>query len=160
MSRPKNTNTAKILWGVIFLAILTLTILKLSQGREQSISYEWTKRNIEISGKTYNVYEAKTPLELEAGLSQFNSIQNNEGMLFYFDNPGKPAFWMKNMKFSIDIIWLRDYQVVQIDKKIPYGGANELKKYYSASDINQVLELNAGEAERGNIKIGDMLQLN
>lgn len=117
------------------------------------------KREISLAGNNFWVYEALTQIEKETGLSKFYSIPENQGMLFYFDSLGRPAFWMKDMQFPIDIIWMRDYTVVQIDKNIPVEKTNAHVSYLPASDINQVLELKAGMADKSNIKIGDVLQL-
>ena len=40
------------------------------------------------------------------GLAVKNQLKENEAMLFVFEKPGKHSFWMKDMKFPIDIIWL------------------------------------------------------
>lgn len=162
MSRPHNTKTAGILWIVILISVAVFLYFRLSIPKITT-DHAFDKRSITIAEKTYTVYEAKTPIQKEIGLSLFDSIKDNEGMLFYFDTLGKPVFWMKDMKFPIDIVWLKDWTVVQIDQNIPLDRAktdDQLRDYIPANDINAVLELNAGGAMRGNIKIGDVLQLN
>src|SRR5690349_20381775 len=49
---------------------------------------------------------ADTDATREQGLSGALGLGTTEGMLFLFDYPGRPAFWMKDMLFSIDIIWI------------------------------------------------------
>ncbi len=52
-----------------------------------------------------SVYLAKNKKSREKGLSHFSSLKKNQGMLFIFPNEEKHAFWMKEMKFPIDILW-------------------------------------------------------
>ena len=53
------------------------------------------------------------------GLSIKNTLNESEGMLFPFDTPGEYSFWMKDMKFPIDIIWIdSNYKIVYIEKNL------------------------------------------
>ena len=88
------------------------------------------------------------------GLSEKVSIPKNHAMLFVFDEYAGHGIWMKDMEFSIDIVWLNEYsEVVHIEKNISPDtfpkvfGQNVNSKY--------VLEFNSGFVERSNIKIGD-----
>src|SRR3989338_3180334 len=60
---------------------------------------------VKIVGQNIKVDLALTMLEQAQGLSGREVLGENEGMLFVFDTPGKYSFWMKDMKFAIDIIW-------------------------------------------------------
>jgi len=80
----------------------------------------------------------------------------NEGMLFVFSKPIEPAFWMKNMFFPIDIIWIDSTRtVVGITKKISPSTFPET--FYPPSPVKYVLEVNAGQAEANNIVEGTIL---
>ncbi|HBI16848.1 MAG: hypothetical protein UR60_C0015G0006 [Candidatus Moranbacteria bacterium GW2011_GWF2_34_56] len=88
------------------------------------------------------------------GLSNRDSLCDNCGMLFLFDKEGDYFFWMKDMRFPIDIIWLRDNEVVYIAQNV----SHQSKSVYSSREkADKVLELNANDASRCNIKIGDKL---
>ena len=77
-------------------------------------------------------------------------------MLFVFDKPDTYGFWMKDMHFSIDMIWLdENFRVVTVASDVP---ANSYPKTYHPTDKSlYVLETNAGYAEKNNIKVGDIL---
>ena len=63
---------------------------------------------------------ALTDKQKQNGLSIKNSMNENEGMLFFLDDPRKASFWMKNMHFPIDIIWLdENLTIVQYRKSTP-----------------------------------------
>jgi uncharacterized membrane protein (UPF0127 family) len=80
-------------------------------------------------------------------------------MLFYFDDLSRPTFWMKDMKFPIDIVWMKDWTVIQIDQNIPVEPNDKLTNYLPSSDINEVLELKAGQSAKDGIVVGDITQL-
>ena len=115
------------------------------------------KNEVLIGGKTYFVGIADTPDLQEKGLSGRRQLETNEGMLFVFDKPDKYGFWMKDMLFPIDIIWISDkYTVVYIEKSLL---PNTYPQIFTPDIFSKyVLEVTAGEAEKLNIKIGDSVQ--
>jgi uncharacterized membrane protein (UPF0127 family) len=95
------------------------------------------------------------------GLSERDYMPKDYGMLFIFDSLQKPQFWMYEMKFPLDFIWIKNDIVVQIDKNIPIPSDNNSIAIISPkSYINKVLEVNAGVADYANIKIGDKIYFN
>jgi uncharacterized membrane protein (UPF0127 family) len=112
---------------------------------------------VQIAGQSIKVDLALTAQEQEQGLSGRQSLGQNEGMLFVFDNPSKELFWMKDMNFPIDIIWLTENMKVDYIKKYAdpklypeaYGpGQNDMNAKY-------VLEVVAGFSDKNNLKVGD-----
>jgi|GEM_PF-534362 len=97
------------------------------------------------------------------GLGGRDSIGINEGMLFLFDNEDMLGFWMKNMKFPIDIVWIgSDDAVVGITEDIdPQIGAkeSELKMYYPPIPVKKVLEIKAGRARILRAQVGDVVRV-
>lgn len=95
--------------------------------------------------------------ERRVGLSNYIFLDPDRGMLFVFDVPSRPAFWMKNMDFPIDIIWLRDGTVVGIEHGLQPATIENPPSVRPTSDIGEVLEVNAGFALTHHLKIGDAL---
>ncbi len=98
------------------------------------------------------------------GLSVMNTMPKDEGMLFYFGIENTyPIFWMKDMNFPIDIIWIDDNKILHIDKNIPppTPGApdNKLTLYRPPGAIDYVLEVNANFTDENTIKVGDEVDL-
>jgi len=97
------------------------------------------------------------------GLSGRTSLSDNQGMLFDFsdDNIPRPAFWMKDMIIDLDIIWIKDYTIVEITKNVPApdSGTSDsyLQRYSPDQDIDSVLEVRSGWTDQYNIKVGDTL---
>ncbi len=90
-----------------------------------------------------NVQLAKTASARELGLSYRKNILDKEGLLFIFDQPGNYSFWMKDMNFPIDILWISsDKRVVYVEDDVatstyPRSFTNNSKALY-------VLEIKAG----------------
>jgi uncharacterized protein len=84
-------------------------------------------------------------------------LGENKGMLFVFEKPGIHGFWMKDMNFAIDIVWIgQDKRVVQIMEHI---APETFPKVFSPREpIQYVLEVNAGWARKSNIQLGDRIK--
>ena len=67
---------------------------------------------IYIGNKKYKVREAKTLEEKKKGLQGVENLQDDEGMLFIYDEPQTVAFWMKDTKIPLDIIFINEDQGV------------------------------------------------
>jgi uncharacterized membrane protein (UPF0127 family) len=121
-------------------------------------------KNISIGETTLKVRVAKTAQERAVGLSNVKKIGRNEGMLFVFNVENtRPAFWMKDMLFPIDIIWINDGKITQIHESVsaPENGINNknLHLYKPNVGIDLVLEVNAGFSKDNNISVGDTVNL-
>lgn len=92
----------------------------------------------------------------ERGLSGRDSLAPDTGLLFIFPELALYGFWMKEMNFNIDIIWLNEAgEVVEITKEaLPESYP---KAFYPPEPVKYVLEVNAGYADENNIEIGDIL---
>ena len=109
---------------------------------------------VEIGNIRIAVDTAITPKAQALGLSFRPALSEDEGMLFIFDKPGKQNFWMKDMNFPIDIIWISE------DKKIVYikkDARPELypETYGGEQNSKYVLELVSGFSDKYNLKEGD-----
>src|SRR3989338_5042145 len=68
--------------------------------------------DIRISNVKIKAELADTPEKRALGLSGRETLGNDEGMLFVFDEPNTRQFWMKNMNFALDIIWIDENKKV------------------------------------------------
>lgn len=131
--------------------------------REQEASAEkLIIKTLKVGSREFEVEIADTPAARSRGLSGRDQIAENEGMLFVFENEDvQPAFWMKDMKFAIDIIWIDEGQVIQItpNAKPPKPGTpdEDIELILPESPVDLVLETKAGEAS--GIKLGDRVEV-
>ncbi len=112
--------------------------------------------NVEVNGLVLIADIAATDEQKTKGLAVKNSLAENEAMLFVFDNEAQHPFWMKNMKFPIDIIWIgSDKRVVHIEHNLqPCSSELLCPTYKPDTDSLYVLETVAGFAERHGITKG------
>lgn len=99
---------------------------------------------------------ADTPAKQIQGLSKRQSMPEDRGMLFVYQKPGRYAFWMKEMKFPLDFLWIdEEYTIVEISRNISPDTYPQV--FQPKSPVQYVLEVNAGWAERKNISLGEKI---
>jgi uncharacterized membrane protein (UPF0127 family) len=97
---------------------------------------------------------AKTPKAREKGLSDTRGLRENEGILFVFDHNDKWPIWMKDMNYSIDIVWLDENKnVVYIVKNAP-PESYPYESFTPKQDARYVVEIPAGTVGKKAISIG------
>jgi len=115
------------------------------------------KSTILLDGISLEVEIADEPWEQAKGLSNRKQLGNDEGMLFIFDEPKMPSFWMKEMLFPLDMVWINEAGIVTaISKNI--SPETFPRTFLPPSPIKYVLEVNAGWSEKNNINIGGKLE--
>src|SRR3989344_9654877 len=102
---------------------------------------------------------ADSPDTQTQGLSNRPSLPENTGMIFIFNEYRRRNFWMKEMQFPIDMIWISDTRVVGIEKNVPTPTSSQLLIYTSPEAVNYVVEVNAGWADRHGISVGSSFRL-
>ncbi len=117
-----------------------------------------TVTTITLKGTAIRVMLATTAAEREQGLSGKAGLAPDEGMLFVFDTDGEYAFWMKDMLFSIDMVWLSsEGKVVYIAKDVT--PATYPASFAPSAPSRYVVELPAGWADAHGIQVGDQAGL-
>jgi uncharacterized membrane protein (UPF0127 family) len=118
---------------------------------------------VKIADKEYNLEVAKTVSQQSNGLSNRTSLCPNCGMVFVFGLEGTLPFWMKDTLIPLDIIWINSKgYVVSIQTAAPEPNTpnSELKIYQNTIPAKYVIELNAGDAQKLGLKVGDKISLN
>lgn len=113
---------------------------------------------VTIRDQRFSVEVVRTPEEQSRGLSGHAPLASNEGMLFPFPSGSAPGFWMKDMLFPIDIIWIADGRVVGFVKRAAPDDSPQRMTYYPPQPITEVLEVAAGTAARLGILVGDLVK--
>lgn len=93
----------------------------------------------------------------QLGLMFRRNLPVDQSLLFVFDRPGQHSFWMKNTLIPLDIIWLdREKRVVFIQSSALPCVSQHCPFFRPEKEALYVLEINAGQTEKGNIKVGDL----
>ncbi len=140
---------------IVFVGVLTQKL----QGSKVS------SKQVTVGNTKVTVEVVKTGEERQKGLSGRTTLDANSGMLFVFAQKKVfPSFWMKDMLFPLDIIWIADGKVTKIDKNVPIPKpeANQLSTlalYNPDKPIDYVLEVNAGFSDKNKFQVGDSVDL-
>lgn len=119
-----------------------------------NLSYSgYSQVNVTINNFTLVADIADTEEKRRMGLSVKDTLREDEGMLFVFKTPSKHSFWMKNMKFPIDIIWISEYhEVVHVEHVLePCEQGSFCPSYRPDKNALYVLETVAGFAQKYNV---------
>ena len=113
-----------------------------------------------IGNKTFLAEIADSRQERETGLSKRDFLEQSNGMLFVYSDNVAGGFWMLDMLFPLDFIWIgKDCTVVDLTENVVIETNQEdLHVYYSNPPAAFNFEVNGGEIELSNIQIGDIVQ--
>ena len=116
------------------------------------------RQTITIASTTFDVEMATTMAEQACGLSGRSGLGENEGMFFGFGAPNTQTFWMKDMTFPLDMIWISGNTVAGFAQNVPPPAPGtllwQLQLYSSPPNTDAVLEVNAGTVARDGIQVG------
>jgi hypothetical protein len=145
------------LLAVILMFLSPAPLLVSAQGDEGSITLPPWRRPLPEGRDTATIIVGETPLEVQIawpghqqtlGLGYRNALEPGTGMLFPGDAPRPRTFWMKGMRFDLDIIWIRNDEIVgaaEYAKPDPEGTADmDRARYPSGEPVTHVLEVPAG----------------
>jgi len=162
----------------IKISLLTILILFLFATTLKSVSHEGDtffgnkvdkeppKQEVEVNKTAVlTVGETKVSLDIAntegnriRGLSGREEILYYQGMIFVFPMDGIYSFWMKDMNFSLDIIWLdKDYKIVHLEKNI--SPETYPKSFIPEKKSRYVVELHSGFATTHNLVVGQSLSI-
>lgn len=124
------------------------------------------KKQMQVGEKTIEVEIADNNSARSKGLSKRTpeSFSTNSGMLFILPQKNSNlAFWMKDMLFPIDIIWISGETITQIDANVPVPASGttdaQLKRYVPNDPVDIVLEVHAGVAKKNGWVVGTRAKL-
>ena len=109
-----NLNKLIIIFGIILVIFAGVVFFQFRSRSTQKSSLQNISATIKINNHTFNVEVAKTPKDQQLGLSGRDGISDDQGMLFAFDTPDYYNFWMKDMKFPLDIIFINNTKIISI----------------------------------------------
>ena len=113
---------------------------------------------LKLAGQSFQVDVLRSDAQRANGLSGREKLTDQQGAFFIFEQPGPYRFWMKEMNFSIDIIWLdQALKVVDITKDAKPESFP--RAFAPSSPAQYVLEINAGLSDKYGFKIADQAEL-
>jgi len=116
---------------------------------------------VELAGHRYQVELAQDDATRARGLMFRDQMDADHGMLFIHDREEPQAYWMKNTKIALDILYFDSQRklVAQQRDVPPCSAGNACPSYPSNAPARYVLELNAGQAAQLKLQDGAELRL-
>lgn len=149
----------KLIWSLITILVLVVLggVFFGFKGKQNL-----KKGELRINDQVFKVEIADTMMARAQGLSGREKLADDEGMLFLFDSPGRHGFWMKDMKFAIDIVWIRGDKIVGFAENVqpePGKSVFGLITYYPPEPVDKVLEIQAGAVAREGFRVDDVVEI-
>ncbi len=140
---------------ILAIGALTIVMLFLRSGQQDSFR---TKAVLKSGSLEVPVALADTAALRQQGLSDTASLPAGAGMLFVFSAPAVQGFWMKDMQYPLDIVWIDNTMtVVGIAANVMPDTYPQV--FYSPAPVQYVLEVNAGYAQLHGIAVGKQFTL-
>jgi uncharacterized membrane protein (UPF0127 family) len=129
--------------GSIRPVLLALLVIACSSAAPES-----SLRRVDVTIRDARVRSevAQTPGERRQGLSGRAGLARDAGMLFVFERPGIYPFWMPDMHFDLDLVWIRQDRIVGISRNV--SRLDPLREHAPPLPVDRVLEVVAGTAAR------------
>lgn len=145
---------------IIFLILIGTIFLTQKYIKGGTIFFLNKTPVVTINNHSFRVSAAVSQKEHETGLSKTQSLSEDQGMIFLFEKPEYYSFWMKNMKFPVDIIYINNDKIVTIKSNVepPKNNEENLIIYAPTGPSDKVLEIQAGLSEKYGFKIGDKVK--
>jgi uncharacterized protein len=137
---------------VLTIGCLLVTSLFFIWSYIHTDQYQSDTINIKIGEKTYTTEVSRTEEARAKGLSGRAALCATCAMLFVFDTPSQYGFWMKDMQFAIDILWLRDGTIVHKESNVSPAVQNVMKPSVEADSVLEILP-------NDSIRVGDSIEL-
>ncbi len=146
----------KLLITAIFLVVLVFSLTALFSDKEGVEQLGYTE--IVFKGESFVLEVAQTEEERVKGLSGRENLPEDTVLLFVFPTVSDHGIWMKDMFFSIDIIWM-DEELVVVDYRKDVSPDTFPEIFYPEHPAKYVLEANTGFVEDYNLEFGDYFEL-
>lgn len=143
-----------ILFFIIFI-VLSIIVFAVSK-------IEKEKTKITYQDQKLDVIFAKSVIQKAQGLSNTELDDfDSDGMLFIFSDYNVRDFWMRQMKFDLDVLWIKDGKIMKIDRgvKSPENSGKIERMSSSPFEVDMVLELPVGALDKYGFEVGGEIEL-
>lgn len=143
----------------VFIPIVIVFVLLLSaahSGERPQCHHAF--KEVTLAGKQFTAVVADTDLLRSRGLSGFDGLGDNQIMLFVFDRPGHHAFWMRQMRFAVDIAWIgEDLKIIHTQTRV--GPESYPETFSPPGPALYAIEARAGLLDALGVVAGDTVEI-
>ncbi|MCF7820429.1 MAG: DUF192 domain-containing protein [Candidatus Pacebacteria bacterium] len=142
-----------ILLVLLWLFLVILTASNQNQGDNKKMI------GARLGSCVFSLEIVSDPLSWYKGLSHREALDQDKGMIFIFPDKKTRTFVMREMNFPLDIIFLKDKKVINIEQaNLEIAKDNNLREYKSQDESNMVVEINQGLSKKCEIKTDTTLK--
>lgn len=153
MKQNSHLNLRKIR-NIVFPCLAFFLVLLSLEAKKEKFVKIFLPNGVSITAEL-----AVSDEERQIGLMFRDKLNPDQGMLFVFKDESFQSFWMKNMKFPLDILWLdREKRIVHIESHVPPCKNQPCVSYSSRIPAIYVLEIKAGSVDKNQLKLYDRLE--
>lgn len=153
--------TTFLLATVMFLSTVGSSLAQIAPPWRHQVAPLQTSE-IVVGGVPLTVELAYQPADLSRGLGYRDSLAPGTGMLFLFEQPAPRSFWMKGMRFCIDIIWIQDGVIQGAAENVCPDAADiedsDRPSQKSPVPVSYVLEVPAGWMAANGVTTGTAVE--
>lgn len=141
---------------LLFTVLISLALYPVADNLAENLSAAFY---CIINGNKISLEVADNDYLREKGLMYRNSIGENQGMIFIFDRQDYVNFWMKNVKFPLDILFISGDKIAKIYNMADVCRKDPCPFYPSKSKVSYTIELKGGFCRKNKIKTGQKVFL-
>lgn len=146
--------------GVLFIVLPLIGLYMYLENQNIPLSdiFEANVDMVHVGEIPMRVEIADTDEERVQGLSGRAQLGDTDGFLFVFPKPDRYGFWMKDMQFAVDIIWIsKELVVVGVDRNVQPSSYPHM--FRPPQPVQFVIETNANYTETFGIGVGKKVRL-
>lgn len=151
------TNKTKLKLFITLVVVAALAILANYIFSEVVTIHGNLIRHVYIRKIMVKAEVVQTEEKIQLGLGGRDNLPRGRGMLFSMPEDDVQHFWMKGMRFPIDIVWIENGRVIGCEKNIPPDDGQ--RTFSSPSDAGYVLEVPEGFCDENGVKVNDEVQI-
>lgn len=135
-----------------FVGVMVLVVPACRGGGGRAVAFD----AVRIRGGVVLVEKALTDEEKAVGLMFRTSLETNRGMVFRFDPPSRPSFYMRNTAIPLDLVFITpDGRVASVHRMEPF---DDRTLHTARTEVSWALEVRAGWVERHGVRPGDRVE--
>lgn len=149
---------AVLIFSLPLVLVFGIPIILSTMEPKENLIFSTPLSRVDLGEAQLTVAIADTAYRREQGLSNIASLPEDHGLLFAFSKSDRYGIWMKNMQFSIDIVWFDDnFRVIAIEEDVTPESYPDV--YRPEDPARYILEASAGVAEKYEIEIGQKAKI-
>jgi uncharacterized membrane protein (UPF0127 family) len=145
----------KLLIGLLLLIFIGIVFLFSQNRTSDNLFPSYESKDVKIGNDTFHLYIADTNAKREQGLSGVTTLPEKTGMIFVYSTPSFYHFWMKDMNFALDFVYIKNNKIVDLQENISPN--TYPSTFTSKTQADSIIEFNPGTIKKYQFKEGMLI---